>query len=105
MNIDVTAWGFAALDRARQYDFGGKVIIKSAPPSHPDGGYVIDLDGDRVISQIVVWPSGATEITAMNVDTGQQEFIQHAVVLGLAELESLFDDFLRKVANIERRPG
>jgi hypothetical protein len=100
MIVDLLAWASLAGARARR-GLADKIAIKATPPAHAGSGYVFDFDGVRVIAQFIVWPSGATEASAIKVETGQRAYFSDAAASNMEELDREFDTFLRAVAQLE----
>lgn len=97
--VDIAAWTLNASALARERMGGVAATITS--PLHADSGYVLDLDGERVMAQFIVWPSGAVEASAVVVATNERVYFKDATAADMQALDALLDDLLRFVADIE----
>jgi hypothetical protein len=99
MMTDFTAWASSAGAVARKRGLPDHITMKVSLSAYSRGGCVLDFDSDHVIAQFVVWPSGATEGSAIKVATEAQTF-WHGQVSGIEELDKAFADFLRAIVEL-----
>ena len=97
------AWTSDAAARARHRGLVESVSVKVTIPKHAGGGFVIDFDGDRTIGQFVVWPNGALEASAVEIDTEDRFYFKNVVSAEMEELNSVFDELVRVLSNREAR--
>lgn len=88
-------WFAQARERAHVLGLPVSVSIEATEPQHARGGRVLDLDGDRVVGQFIVWPNGAVEMSALEVETAERFLFKDATVQHVTDLDGLFDELVR----------
>ena len=89
----------AALHRVESW----KGSVSVTAPTHPGRAYVIDIDGQRVIAQFIVWPSGSMEATAGAVEDGQVFYLDSAQALEESELDERWQRFYSAILQVEAK--
>jgi len=98
--MDVADWVARRAAALRQVEtWKNSVSIKV--PAYPGGGYLIDIDGKRVVAQFIVWPSGSMEATVGAVEDGQVVYLEAAESLNESELEERWLRFYSAVLQVE----
>jgi hypothetical protein len=98
---DLETWAVGVVARAGRGDHEPSLKIKVTPPGHPNGGWVFDFDGNRVIAQFCVWPNGYTDVSFAEIATDAPMSIKTVVVTEMSSLNDVFDDFLRVITKLE----
>lgn len=98
---NIRDWFAGARERARGLGLPDSVSIEATEPRHTAGGLVVDLDGDRVVGRFIVWPNGAVELSALEVETAARILFKDATVQHVADLDHLFDELMRVMARVE----
>jgi hypothetical protein len=104
MTEELTQWVSASYSRAVATLGPLGFRVKLAPPDRPGAGRVIEVDGEHVLGNFVVWPDGVTEGSLIDVFTEQLEFFDCPTAAGLSELDDRFLVFLDACVKAEK-PG
>ena len=101
MSFDVNARLAAVQHRMLALGIQERFTIKVVVPEQSSGGWVIDLDGEHVVSTFIVWPTGATEATVLDVASENRVYFDETVVDDGDALEQAFAAFLAIVIRVE----
>jgi hypothetical protein len=75
----------------------GEVVV--GEPAFPSGGLTVDIDLDRTVGQVILWPTGMLELRVMAVESGDEVATESHQVRDAAELAAV----LRRVEELVAR--
>ena len=103
MSIEVNTCASNLAARLRITDLWREAVTVK-PSEHPTTGSVIDVDGDHVIGQFVLWPTGAIEASALAIEDGEQFYFDSGSDLDLGGVEERWTQFVSAISKVEANP-
>ena len=104
MSIEVNTWASDLAARLRITDLWQEAVTVT-PSENPTRGSVIDIDGNHVIAQFVLWPTGAIEASALAVEGGEQFYFDSVSDLDLCGVEEHWTQFVCAISKVEANPS
>ena len=77
--------------------------VTVTPPVEAGMGFVIDIDGEHVVAQFVVWTTGAMEATAGAVNDGEVFYTDATPIADEATLDQRWGQFCSEILRVEER--
>ena len=102
---DVNDWVARAAALLRSDEVWSEAVAVT-PPTHDRAAHVVDVDGQHVIAQFVLWPSGAFEASALTVDDGERFYFNSQPDADAHSLSKAWREFVEAITHAEvRRSG
>lgn len=90
-------------DRASslQADASWQGQVSFVQPEHDGGGFVINIDTERIIAQFVVWSTWAFEASALSVESGEPFYFDSKVQANELMLTEGWTRFMAAITEVE----
>lgn len=87
---------------SEKYPAQGQVEVKE--PSFPNGALTVDIDLDRTLAQVLLWPSGMLELRVVAVESSEEVATENHEVQDEHELAEVLRRAEMLVATTDAAP-
>ena len=98
--IDRKAWLGPIATSLQETLSGSGVAATMQAPVYPGGAYVLDLESDSAIGQLLIWPTGITEASVMHINWDEREHVGGSEVVDLQGFEAEVRQFVRRFLEV-----